>query len=439
MSKYKDRIIENCPKRWGLTKLGDLDCFYLETGGTPSTEKNEYWGGDIPWLSSGEVHKKTINETEGFITQEGYNNSNARLLPVNSVLVALAGQGKTRGKVAITNIELTTNQSVAAIITNERQFNSLFLYYFLENEYEELRGESYGAGRAGLSLAILAKYRILKPSRFEQDAIVRVLKAIDDLIKNTQSLIIKYQQIKAGLMHDLFTRGLTADGKLRPPREQAPELYQETPIGWIPKEWRCVPISNLCSHIIDCPHSTPNYQDSGIPCIRTADMLPGQLLIEQAYRISEADYVDRIQRLKPQVGDVIYSREGERLGIASPVGKDKVCMAQRVMMLRPDKKVDHDFLLWSMNLTSFYRRVLRGLGATTSPHVNVGDIKKILTYCPPENEQAKIGKALKTIHSRIVGEKQFKEKLKSLKSGLMHDLLTGKVQVKIDQMEITHG
>ena len=70
-----------------------------------------------------------------------------------------------------------------------------------------------------------------------QEKIARILQTIDQTIEKTEALIEKYQHIKAGLMHDLFTRGIGADGKLRPPHEQAPELYQQTPIGWIPKEW----------------------------------------------------------------------------------------------------------------------------------------------------------------------------------------------------------
>ncbi|MDZ7685274.1 MAG: hypothetical protein U5O39_09995 [Gammaproteobacteria bacterium] len=77
-----------------------------------------------------------------------------------------------------------------------------------------------------------------------QKKIGRILQVIDEAIEKTEALIDKYQQIKAGLMHDLFTRGIGPDGQLRPPREQAPELYQETPIGWIPKEWEVS--SRLC-------------------------------------------------------------------------------------------------------------------------------------------------------------------------------------------------
>jgi type I restriction enzyme S subunit len=269
----------------------------------------------------------------------------------------------------------------------------------------------------------------------EQRKIARILQTIDRAIEKTEALIDKYQQIKAGLMHDLFTRGIGPDSQLRPPREQAPELYQETPIGWIPKEWHVRSLGELCSQIADCPHSTPTYRGSGIPCIRTADMLPGKLDLDKAYCVDEHDYFNRIQRLKPREGDVIYSREGERLGIASPVGREPVCLGQRVMILRPSESVDASFLLWMMNHDDFYRRVTRGLGATTSPHVNVGDIQRMPVFVPDLSEQAAIGMRLSSVQVQLDSEKAIKNKMEKNKYGLMHDLLTGKVPVQVEEPE----
>lgn len=318
--------------------------------------------------------------------------------------------------------------------------NKYFLRHLLDFNMENLAAQSQGSTMKHVTRKELSRFHVSFPEQANyQNNIAKILDIIDHTIEKTEALIHKYQQIKAGLMHDLFTRGLTADGKLRPPREQAPELYQETPIGWIPKEWNYVQIRELCSQIVDCPHSTPSYQDSGIPCIRTADMEPGQLLLEQAYRVKERDYLIRTLRLVPKKGDIIYSREGERLGIASPVGEEKVCLGQRVMLLRPQENIDSNFLLWSMNLPGFYRRVVRGLGATTSPHVNVGDIKSILTCRPPGKEQSLIGKALRKAQLKLLKEERYRKKLASKKLGLMHDLLTGEKQVKIDSEELSHG
>ena len=189
-----------------LIALGDPDYFTLATGGTPSTTVSEYWGGNIKWMVSGDVHKKRIFEVDGRISEKGYENSNATLIPKDSVLIALAGQGKTRGTVAINKIELTTNQSVAAVIPKRERVHPEYLYHFLDSKYQELRSISAGAGRAGLSLSILAKYAIGIPEkRSEQERVAGVLDDIDSRIRSEESYRSKLEKVRTGLTQDLLT------------------------------------------------------------------------------------------------------------------------------------------------------------------------------------------------------------------------------------------
>lgn len=131
---------------WSRSRLGGMTEIY--SGGTPSTTIPEYWGGNIPWMSSGELNNKKIYDVEGRITQEGMKNSSAHLIPQYCVLVGLAGQGKTRGTAAYNYISLCTNQSIAAIYPNDKKFDSLFLYYIIDSMYESLRELSSGDGGA---------------------------------------------------------------------------------------------------------------------------------------------------------------------------------------------------------------------------------------------------------------------------------------------------
>ena len=163
-------------------KLGEL-VENVVAGATPKTSVDDYWnGGDIPWLSSGEVHKKFIYFTDKFITSEGYNNSSTKIVPTNSVLIALAGQGKTRGTVAINKIELCTNQSIASIIPNE-MLNYKYLFYYLESKYEYLRTlSSSDGGRGGLNLKLIRSIPIQVPSIKEQENISNFINEIDKKI-----------------------------------------------------------------------------------------------------------------------------------------------------------------------------------------------------------------------------------------------------------------
>ena len=155
----------------------------IYSGGTPKTEKTEYWeNGTIPWMSSGEVNLGTIFTTEKFITEIGLKNSNAKLVPKNSVVIALAGQGKTRGKVARTRIDLTTNQSLASLVFDDKKVNSDYIYYFLTTQYDKLRKISSGEGtRGGLNLQMISSYPVPIPSLETQQKIVKILDKMTEL------------------------------------------------------------------------------------------------------------------------------------------------------------------------------------------------------------------------------------------------------------------
>ncbi len=169
-----------------LKMLGEVCEIYA--GGTPKTHKKEYWeNGTISWMSSGEVNKETIYNTDKKITQLGYDKSSTKLIPPYAVVIALAGQGKTRGKVARTRIKLCTNQSLCAIIPNET-LNSDFLFFYLKGQYEILRNISSGEGtRGGLNLTMIKQFQIPISPLAIQEKIVSILDKFHALTTDLQS------------------------------------------------------------------------------------------------------------------------------------------------------------------------------------------------------------------------------------------------------------
>ena len=162
---------------WPWLKIGDL-C-EVHTGGTPSRSKAEYFeGGDIRWLVSGDIHKKEIHDCEGRITEAGLNKSNAKLLPLNSVMIALNGQGKTRGTVALLRCEATCNQSLIGISPRDStQLMPEFLYCYLDGAYGKIRritGDD-GNDRRGLNMTLVRNIEVPLPPLPEQERIVAIL------------------------------------------------------------------------------------------------------------------------------------------------------------------------------------------------------------------------------------------------------------------------
>jgi type I restriction enzyme S subunit len=189
--------------RWEFKFISEFtDC---TAGGTPSTKIAGYWGGKIRWMSSGELHKKEVWDVIGRITKRGLDESTAKLIPPHCVLVGLAGQGKTRGTVAINMVALSTNQSIAAIFPGPT-FSSKFLFYVLQDRYEELRELSSGdGGRGGLNLKLIKSVRVPFPKIDEQNAIARVLSSIDIELDALESRLKKTCMIKQAMMQVLLT------------------------------------------------------------------------------------------------------------------------------------------------------------------------------------------------------------------------------------------
>ena len=179
-------------------------------GATPDTKKDEYWiDGTIPWMSSGEVNNTFIYSTEKKITQLGYDKTSTKLLPSNTVVIALAGQGKTRGTVAITRIELCTNQSLCAVLP-DINLNSEYLFYFLSSQYKQLRNSSTGGddSRGGLNLKIIGNFRLPYTTFAEQQKIAAFFSNVDSIITAETKILNTLQKKKKALMQKLFTQQL---------------------------------------------------------------------------------------------------------------------------------------------------------------------------------------------------------------------------------------
>ena len=198
---------------WELCKLGD--CSEILTGGTPKTSISEYWEPKkIPWMSSGEVNKRRLDKTDNMISEEGLDNSSARWIKKHSVLIALAGQGKTRGTVAVNNINLTTNQSIAAIVPNDN-LHYEFIYQNLTKRYDELRMISSGDGtRGGLNKQIVSDVIILSPSKEEQIRIGAFFKRLDYAITLHQRKLDQLKELKKAYLQVMFVSMNTKNNKV---------------------------------------------------------------------------------------------------------------------------------------------------------------------------------------------------------------------------------
>lgn len=203
--KQKETEIGSFPKSWEETTIGEA-CD-LQTGGTPSRQEPQYWNGDIPWIKTGEVDYCVINEAEEFITQAGLNSSNTKLFQKGTLLIAMYGQGITRGKVAIMGIEAATNQACAAVTPKQpEKLLTNFIYYFLQYQYEELRNRGHGANQKNLSITLIKIFPLIYPSEVEEQRnITDVFQKLDGKLELAQRKVAALQNIFRTLLHQLMT------------------------------------------------------------------------------------------------------------------------------------------------------------------------------------------------------------------------------------------
>lgn len=293
-----------------------------------------------------------------------------------------------------------------------------------------------GSTRYGLSISALSNVKVHLPPLEVQQKISSILVKIDAAIEKTEALIEKYQQIKAGLMHDLFTRGVLPDGKLRPTREQAPELYRETGIGWIPKEWGIQKVED-CGEVKLGRQRSPD-QHSGkwtTPYLRVANVLDGVIDYGDVLEMDFTPTERKLFELYP--GDILLN-EGQSLEL---VGRSAIyrgepgqfCFQNTLVRFRctPDNHASffaHLFKLW------LDRGAFQIISKQTTSVAHLGADRFAKMVCPKIglHEQKIIAQRLNSVDERIAKTEAHRKNLAYQKAGLMHDLLTGKVAVKVD-------
>ncbi len=189
--------------------------------------------------------------------------------------------------------------------------------------------------------------------------------------------------------------------------------------------WDTKPLEEACYSIVDCPHSTPSYttDDTGFMCIRTSIVKKNQILWDEIEYIPEEEYVKRIQRKKPEKGDVIYTREGAILGIAAVIDRDcDVALGQRSMLLSPDQKqCMPEFLSMAMNCDSFLNNALKGMSGSASPHINVGDIRVFNMIMPPIELQKQFSEFTSQVDKSKVAVQKSLDETQRLFDSLMQE------------------
>jgi type I restriction enzyme S subunit len=333
-------------------------------------------------------------------------------------------------------------RGLAAIKASPALADTEFLFYVLQSDPSFLHRRSQGSTFLAISSHDLHSFPVPDFPRPTQQKIARILQTVDQAIEKTEQLIEKYQQIKAGLMHDLFTRGIGADGQLRPPREQAPELYQQTPIGWIPKEWCFQPLENLLASVPNNLRSGPfgsallksELVEDGIPFLGIDNIHIEHFEDTFKRYVSESKFSE-LSKYAVRPKDVIITIMGTvgRTAVV-PDNIDRALSSKHLWTMTFDRGlVIPELVCWQLNFSAWakawFRRETQG-GIMDA--IQSKTLRTLILPVPSVDEQKQIFQRYLKISNKILVEEQQLEKLLKQKSGLMHDLLTGTVPVSVD-------
>jgi type I restriction enzyme S subunit len=381
------------PEGWSGTSLEDL-CMPPQYGWTTSAVRN---GKGLKVLrttdiSSGKVDWTTVPycEVEPDV-QEKY------LLRDGDIVVSRAGS------VGISYLVKDPPRAVFASylirfrpkppITGE--FVSIFLNS--PNYWRAIAEEATGITLPNVNASKLKALAVQLPPLKEQQRIVAKVEDLLARVNTGRERLTKVPKILKAFRQSVLAAAcsgrLTEDWREKHPDVELP-AHEPVPADWpdLPENWSAASLHSICTEVVDCPHSTPKWADSGKICIRTTNFLPGFLNLAEVRFVSHSTYAERISRLEPQCGDVLYSREGGILGIACQVPPGvHLCLGQRMMLMRSDpQKLSSTFLMHVLNSPFIIARVKDLTGGSASPHLNVGEIKQFPVPLPSVREQSEI-------------------------------------------------
>ena len=429
-SEYKDSGVEwlgEIPIHWDSKPLKFL-CTCNDQVISDSTGKDY----ELEYVDIGSVSSlHGITKTENMIFSKSPSRAR-RLVQDGDVIISTV---RTYLEAIAPIINPPTNMVVStgfAVIRPLSHLNKKFAAYCLRASgfIKEVVAHSVGVSYPAINASDLIGIPIPSCALPEQSKIAEFLDhetaKIDNLIEKQKQLIELLKEKRQAVISHAVTKGLNPD-----------VLMKDSGVEWLgemPEHWDVTKLKYECSHIVDCPHSTPSYNDDGdFPAIRTADIFSGYLDLEKCRRVTKSVYDERNFRLIPKAGDIIYSREGERFGIGAAIPENaRVCLAQRVMLFRA--KSTAGYLMWALNSSSTYNQAQQDCIGSTSPHVNVDTIKNFILAWPSKNERVEIASFINQISSSIelltLHLTKKLELLKERRTALISAAVTGKIDVR---------
>ncbi|WP_289098419.1 restriction endonuclease subunit S [uncultured Pseudoalteromonas sp.] len=430
------------PKEWDIKAIGEIAS--VSSGGTPNRKVKDFWDGDIPWVTTTLINGNDISYANEFITKKGLESSSAKMCKAGTILMAMYGQGKTRGKAGALTIDASINQACAAIEVNSSDSGE-YILHTLNYMYEDIRELSNSGGQENLSSGIIKGIKLPLPSKSEQTAIANALSDVDALLTELEKLIAKKQAIKTATMQHLLT------GKTRLPqfatytegeKQGQQKGTKPSELGEVPEDWDVQTVYELAegqkSLFDDGDWIEAEYiTDKGVRLIQTGNIGVGRYQEKENKKyISESSFI-KLKCKELKQGDLLICRLAEPAGracIFPDIGEEKIITSVDVTIFRPPvETVNREYLLHYFSTNEWFSSVLEQVGGTTHKRISRGALGRIRVPMPKLAEQTAIATILSDMDNEIQTLEQRLAKTRQIKQGMMQELLTGRTRLPFDK------
>ncbi|HLV39357.1 restriction endonuclease subunit S [Xanthomarina sp.] len=432
---YKDSGIEwigEIPEHWDSVSLKWIASIY--SGGTPSKNKPEYWNdGTIPWLNSGEVNQGNIREASEYITEEALSDSSAKWIPEKSLVMALAGQGKTKGMVAQVQFRTTCNQSLGVIVPNKK-IDNRFLMYWLRKNYQNIRNLGGGDKRDGINLEMIGSIKTPITTPEEQTAIANFLDRktaeIDELIADKKRLLELYEEEKTAIINQAVTKGINPNV---PMEDSGIEWLGEIPEHWEVKRIRHV--AQIFGRIGYRGYKTTDLvpKGEGAITISPSNMKAYHMEYENCTYLSWEKYEE-----SPEImiynDDILFVKTGSTYGKVSFVENlpEKATINPQIIVLKQITCINK-YLWYVLKSSNIIYQVERTVVGGTIPTISQAKINNYEFPIPSDEEQTEIVNFIDNETNRVEKLINKTEKLIDLlteyRTALISEVVTGKIKV----------
>jgi type I restriction enzyme, S subunit len=409
---------------WHLQPIDAL-CSRITSGGTPSRQKPEFYeNGCVRWVKTKELKDWYVENTEETITREAIENSSAKLLPKNTVLMAMYGDGRTITSLGILSCESSCNQACCAMIVDPEKCSHEFLFYSLKYHRNELLKLAYGGAQRNLNAKTIRHFKIPTPCREIQDQITSILSTYDQLIETNTRRIKILEQMAQMLYREWFVN-------FRFPGQEKVGLV-DSELGPIPAGWSWMPLGQVCERITDGSHWSPTTVEHGLPMASVKDMHDWGLDLATCRRIAEDDFQALVRNdCKPLVNDVLIAKDGSYLKHCFWVQKPiEAVVLSSIAILRPNNAITPSYLLLHLQDPQIKSRMKGFVSGVAIPRIVLKDFRNFRILVPSIHLQREFSSIVERMLSLGLNLTEKNTNLRATRDLLLPKLISGEVSVE---------